>query len=267
MLSSWSRRQQSAIFERLGSTKTRHGTRHWEGEGTGTKSINGAHVVDIQKWAEELLGDLDEVLKPLARKHAMQTARELQKAGVIDRFLKSGNGNPLGKSALEKIIGGGALADDTYSGHPISIAKVMVRESAIKQSQKVLDLITQMDDNGASIDKIKREVRKMIGTRSSWKKGLSTAVTTSIIEGARNQVLLQVGNYVMRQWRTVKDERTRPSHWKADKQKRMGHKPFRVGDSSMMFPGDPTAPISQTANCRCWVEWSPAKRIVKKKVS
>lgn len=155
-----------------------------------------------------MLGDLDEVLTPLAKKHATQIARELDKHGIVEKYLKSGKGDANARSALGKIIGGGSLASDKYSGQPISIAKVMVRDSAIRQSQKVLETITQMDKDGASIDQIQKEVRRMIGTRSSWKKGLAIAVTTSVIEGSRNQMLMQVGDFVTRQWKTIKDERT-----------------------------------------------------------
>ena len=260
VISAWSRRQERAILERIGSAKVRQGTRHWEGEGSGTKAIRGAYVVDVNKWAEELLNDLDEVLQPVAKRYAQRIARDLQKTGVIDAMLASGEGNPNGRSALDRITGGGALAEESVIGYPISVAKDMIRESAIRQSDKIIQMITEMDADGASLEEIKREVRKKIGSRSSWKRGLSTAVTTAVVEGARNAVLNQCGRFVMRKWVTIKDERTRPSHWKASGQKREGGKKFRLGNTYLMYPGDPTAPIEETANCRCWVEFSVVKQ-------
>jgi hypothetical protein len=145
-------------------------------------------------------------------------------------------------------------------GYPISVAKDMIRESALRQSEKIIEIITALDADGASLEEIKREVRKRIGSRSSWKRGLSTAVTTAVVEGARNSVLNQCGRFVKRKWITIKDERTRPSHWKASGQVREGGKKFRLGNSYLMYPGDPTAPIEETANCRCWIEWDIVKR-------
>jgi len=260
VISAWSRRQERAILERIGSAKVRQGTRHWEGEGSGTKAIRGSYVVDVNKWAEELLSDLDEVLQPVAKRYAQRIARELQKAGVVDAMLASGEGNPSGRSALDRITGGGALAEESVIGYPISVAKDMIRESAMRQSDKIIQMITEMDADGASLEEIKREVRKKIGSRSSWKRGLSTAVTTAVVEGSRNAVLNQCGRFVMRKWVTIKDERTRPSHWKASGQKREGGKKFRLGNTYLMYPGDPTAPIEETANCRCWVEFSIVKQ-------
>jgi len=260
VISAWSRRQERAILERIGSAKVRQGTRHWEGEGSGTKAIRGAYVVDVNKWAEELLSDLDEVLQPVAKRYAQRIARELQKAGVVDAMLASGEGNPSGRSALDRITGGGALAEESVIGYPISVAKDMIRESAMRQSDKIIQMITEMDADGASLEEIKREVRKKIVSRSSWKRGLSTAVTTAVVEGSRNAVLNQCGRFVMRKWVTIKDERTRPSHWKASGQKREGGKKFRLGNTYLMYPGDPTAPIEETANCRCWVEFSIVKQ-------
>lgn len=260
IISAWSRRQERAILERIGSAKVRQGTRHWEGDGSGTKALRGAYIVDVNKWADELLNDLDDVLKPIAKRHAQRVARELQKAGVVDAMLSAGEGNASGRSALDRITGGGELAEESVMGYPISVAKDMIRESALRQSEKIIEIITALDADGASLEEIKREVRKRIGSRSSWKRGLSTAVTTAVVEGARNSVLNQCGRFVKRKWITIKDERTRPSHWKASGQVREGGKKFRLGNSYLMYPGDPTAPIEETANCRCWIEWDIVKR-------
>lgn len=53
-----------------------------------------------------------------------------------------------------------------------------------------------------------------------------------------------------KQWIAIEDNRTRKSHSHAgvDGQRVDLDQPFSNG---LMFPGDPTGPISQTANCRC----------------
>jgi hypothetical protein len=59
---------------------------------------------------------------------------------------------------------------------------------------------------------------------------------------------------VIRSWVTSKDEKVRPSHRATLNQKRELKKPFITGDgNSLMYPGDPSAPASDTIRCRCWV--------------
>ena len=58
---------------------------------------------------------------------------------------------------------------------------------------------------------------------------------------------------IVREWDATRDSRTRPDHTAAHGQKRGLNKPFLVGGSSMMYPGDPNAPARQVINCRCGV--------------
>lgn len=54
-----------------------------------------------------------------------------------------------------------------------------------------------------------------------------------------------------KQWVTREDERVRPTHRDADGQLRFLDRPFTVGGASLMAPGDPAAPPSETVRCRC----------------
>ena len=57
---------------------------------------------------------------------------------------------------------------------------------------------------------------------------------------------------MVKYWIATNDSRTRDSHAEM-----LGSKPipmyekFTVGDSEMMYPGDPTAPAEEVCNCRC----------------
>lgn len=54
-------------------------------------------------------------------------------------------------------------------------------------------------------------------------------------------------------WMARDDPKTRPSHNEADNQTVSLGESFVVGGHEAMFPGDPSLPISERANCRCLV--------------
>lgn len=251
-ISAWSRRQERAVIERLGGTKARKGTRHWEGE-EGTKALDAPYVVNPSQWADDLIDDLEPLMKAIAEKEALKEARRLNSEGVLARLEADGKLSS-GRTPLDRLLGGSKYERETFLNNNLEVIKDMVRNAALRQSQKIVEVITRMDSEGASIDEIKREIQKMIGSRSSWKRGLATAAATAVMESSRAAVHAKAGKYVKRIWRTMKDEKVRPSHRRAFGQKRSVTNPFRVGQALLMYPGDPTGPIEETANCRCWIE-------------
>lgn len=74
--------------------------------------------------------------------------------------------------------------------------------------------------------------------------------TAAVWAGDEAVEALSVKN-VIREWMTVEDARTRPSHVKADRQQRAMDEPFDVGGSKLMRPGDPEGPPEETILCRC----------------
>ena len=252
LLSAWSRRQELTIIERIGGVKVRKNTRHWEGE-AGTKALDAIYVVNPQQWADDLVESMSDLLTSIGEREALKAARQMEKNGILQRLLDEGHGYPGGRTPLDRIVGGSGLGRRAVLGYPVSQVEDMIRQSALRQSQKVVDKIAEMDADGASINDIKKEIRKMIGSRSSWKRGLSVAAATSVMEGSRNTVYAQGGKYIKRMWRTMHDERVRPSHREAYNQVRTAGNPFKIGNARLMYPGDPSGPIEETANCRCWV--------------
>lgn len=58
---------------------------------------------------------------------------------------------------------------------------------------------------------------------------------------------------LVREWISAEDLRRRPSHARADGQRRDMQTPFDVGGYKLKRPGDPDAPAKETIQCRCVV--------------
>lgn len=56
---------------------------------------------------------------------------------------------------------------------------------------------------------------------------------------------------MQKRWMATGDGRTRQTHLNAHGQTVDVDKPFKIGGAELMYPGDPTAPPSETINCRC----------------
>lgn len=56
-----------------------------------------------------------------------------------------------------------------------------------------------------------------------------------------------------KRWESQDDARVRPTHAMADGQTVLVNESFMVGGFAMAAPGDPAAPVGETAGCRCYV--------------
>lgn len=251
-LSIWSDRQQDVFFDRLMHTKVRKGTRHWDGE-PGTKALDAAYVVEMDKWGSDVRSVLETQLRKIARREALSVAQDIERMGLTKVLHSQGIGDPTSRSPLGKIVGKDTARLIDQIVNPVLD---IVEASAKAQSARIAKRINEMDEAGASMDQIKSEVQRMMSTRSDWRRSLATTVTTTTIESAKASVYKVGEDFVEKTWNATYDERTRDTHWKADGQTRKANRPFRVGGHKMMHPQDPTAPIGEVANCRCWTSWS-----------
>lgn len=256
VLVAWSERQDAVIQERLMHTKVRKGTRHWEGEGIGTKALDATYVVEAERWATEAVNALVKMLRPLTYKEAVKAAKHLDEYGVIDTMKRDGKLADV-KDPLTALVGSEASVY-TMLDNLINSILGIVHKSAVRQTTKVADKISDMDHAGESIADIKREISSMIGKRSNWRRNLSTYVTTAAIEGTRAEVMNKAGDLMVKTWYTKDDEKVRLMHRLLDNQTKDALEPFVTPEGMINFPGDPTAPIGLTANCRCWLDYEPA---------
>jgi HK97 family phage portal protein len=224
---------------RLQSPKSRKGTKHWQPEyehdtRIGTKALDTTKIVDEDAWASEAAT----VASPYVQ--AAATASSMGVASDVDPGLE----HPVVDAAVTIVAVDAALS--------------LVRDSARRQARRLADILNLADQAGQAMADLVTLARGFGDRLHSWARGLATQVTVAAIEGSRQdtvRALIDRGvidaSQVRRTWITMMDERVRPTHERAQGQTVPLGKPFVVGSALLRFPGDPLAPASETANCRC----------------
>lgn len=221
---------------RLNSPKTRAGTRHWvparPGDGrAGTAALDAAAAVD----AERIRREAHDAVMPLLEEAAAAAA------DALTRDLTAPAGTAV-KAARPRI------------GITAVVRRVadLVADSAARQAHLIAATVSDGDAHGLSISALAGRVREFGARLAQWARGVSVQVATATICGARDAAAADVPDgTVERFWLSRRDRQVRPTHQAADGQTRKLGEPFKVGESLMMYPGDTSAPLRETANCRC----------------
>ena len=253
----WGKRQGKVCSERLDHAKVRKGTRHWDGvtEGKALRGLDPYYVVEVDDWADEMVDDFRTVLRKAMKQEALRVARDMDANGIIDQLNEDGVGDSTKNTPLDRLTGGVNERESLINAVLDEVLNI-VDQSTRNQSRRIAEKIKQMDDSGASLPDIKQTVRSMVNEQGSWHKALTTNTTTAAYEGMKHAVYSLGGDYIEKTWNTVEDERVRFSHREADQQTKRVGQPFVIGNSAMLHPGQPDAPVEETANCRCWLSFS-----------
>jgi HK97 family phage portal protein len=257
VLASWCGAQETILAERLTHAKVRKYTRHWEGPHSGDKALNSNYVVQVERWKADLERDMKATLAPVVRREMNRVATEMDNSGFTRMMYKRGLTTRQTGSSVSKVFGTAADANDVTGTILDGLLKV-ASDAAERHSKRVADRIEEMDAQGATIPQIQKEIKRMIGQRSSWQKQLATYLTTSAIEGTTHETWSRAGKLVQKVWNTVGDEAVRPTHRKVDGNSVAVRKKFDVGKSQLAYPGDPRGAPEETANCRCWTDYEVA---------
>lgn len=135
--------------------------------------------------------------------------------------------------------------------------------------EDVRGLLKRASSEGWGERKTKIELGRLLGT--SRRKGEATtayaarlrtlartaATANAAHRMATSELALKRGRL---RWVTVHDNRVRPTHVAADGQVQDLGTPFHVGTARLLYPGDPAGPLRETANCRCILIPTDARR-------
>lgn len=139
-----------------------------------------------------------------------------------------------------------------------------VHNRMVRTPDEVFDVIASEVAGGAadgeSIPEIADRIRSTLDTTGTenW-PGRATTVARTETLGALNsardeafeEIAIDLGGEFERMWLATIDDRTRPTHRAADRQRRPMGQPFDVGGFSLSRPGDPFGPPQEIINCRC----------------
>lgn len=106
-------------------------------------------------------------------------------------------------------------------------------------------------DAGESIPKLAVRVRGAAGVTDARARTIARTEVTGAANAGSIAYMRATGLVRSKTWLAHQDGRERPSHNAADGQQAALDGKFSVGGYPMDHPGDPSAPASETANCRC----------------
>lgn len=135
----------------------------------------------------------------------------------------------------------------------------------VRVPDEVYALIVRQIEEGIarqeSIPEIRDRVRTVLtSTASEYWPNRAVVVARTEVQGA-----VQAGAYFgalraaeqrgesapEKIWAATTDQRTRPTHREADRQRVALREPFTVGGAKLLFPGDPRGPAQEVIQCRC----------------
>lgn len=213
------------------------------------------NIVADQK--EAILVALNEGLQ--AGRNPRSTALDI--VGRINRVTGNREGGIVGLSSPQERYVAAARAE-LASGDPAQMANYLTRVRRDKrfdatvraaiEAEKPVSTDTLAKIIGRYADRLLELRGETIG-RTETLTALNAASTEAMqqaIDGGKvqQQVVTSI-------WHSAHDDRVRDTHRAMDGQKQAFGQPFHSPSGAVLrFPGDPSAPVSETANCRCYVE-------------
>jgi HK97 family phage portal protein len=202
--------------------------------------IDPAHIFDPAHWTERTAQDVQGIMTGISSWVPGHFAQHTPGVGDVDD-----------DSAAVRSV------QDVLSQATNRIAGQTTDETFRQLQQALMDGVTAGDGYSALAARVRQVFDEASQVRAERiaRTEVQSAVNSAQDTYASN---LPAGVVGQREWLATPDERTRPDHAKAEGQKRGVGQPFQVGESELMFPGDPAGPPGEVINCRCVLLYLPA---------
>lgn len=139
---------------------------------------------------------------------------------------------------------------DFFTGRKITLISDTTRKN-------IKEFIRKSIKEGKTIKDIEIGIRKVY---RDFSKSRARVIALTEVAGISNYAMLQSAidskKDLEKKWIPIIDGKTRDSHaFMANHESIDLDKPFRVGDTKMLFPGDPTGTAKEVINCRCSIKF------------
>lgn len=162
---------------------------------------------------------------------------------------------------LQTAIAGGTTTAETLGIRPTVTADATLIRRLIQNHTPAIvgindttrnairEALYDVIDHGGALNDQVEAVRSVFGTASKARAMTIARTESGIFWHAGGRAQGEEAGARSHTWLATRDPRVRESHRAADGQCRGIDEPYKVGGSSLMYPCDPSADISEIANC------------------
>jgi hypothetical protein len=164
-------------------------------------------------------------------------------------------------AAWRRVTRAGDPPTDPYVSTYLNAAGNRMRNTPDEVYAMIVMEVERGITEGLALERVRDEIQLILTATGTphWRNRAMTvartetigAVNAGIFRGAQLEAEVRGDVAPFLQWISTADERTRPSHLAADKQRTLLGQPFTVGGAQLLFPGDPRGPAQEVINCRC----------------
>lgn len=156
--------------------------------------------------------------------------------------------------------GKGVISLNGFVASQLAITENLLVRLSDEVYNRIFEQITIGHTNGETVDQIADRIDAVLFfTGSEWWPNRAKTIAVTETHRAWQAGTLAAALYYepatgeswIKVWVAEDDDKTRPSHRRADGQRRILSDTFTVGGVPMMYPGDPAAPGDEVINCRC----------------
>lgn len=116
-----------------------------------------------------------------------------------------------------------------------------------KLQKEIAEAVSQ----GEGVNQLADRIEELFGSWAGYRpERIARTEITPVLNGGHHAALVQQG-FQEKEWRTVLDGATRPTHHNAHKQRVPVNGTFTIGGQSARYPGDTNLSAKERIHCRC----------------